>query len=154
LNPNTIAQKVSIQHVGMLLNHYPKTLLSIFVWIFGNLISWHYIPRGAKYGCCWPSGYGNSWLAISRPFSSKYVRWFAWPTIKIFWGATMNVVTSTTHSKLLFVYILGNVLPFCELWLQVLMTWQQIHVWLWKPFFFYVASMRSWTHQLQWCGPT
>jgi hypothetical protein len=36
---------------------------------------------------------------MSRPFSSKYMWWFAWPTIKFFWGATMNVVTSTTHSK-------------------------------------------------------
>ncbi len=100
LNPNTIAQiKVSMQHVGMLLNHYLKLLLSIFVWIFSNLISWHYIPRGAKYGCCWPSGYGNSCLAMSRPFSRKYMWWFAWPTIKIFWGATMNVVTFATHSK-------------------------------------------------------
>ncbi len=88
-----------MQHVGMLLNHYPKLLLSIFVWIIGDLISWYYILRGARYGCCWPSGYGNSCLAMLRPFSRKYARWFAWPTIKIFLRATMNVVKSTTRSK-------------------------------------------------------
>ncbi len=78
LNPNTIAQKVSMQHVGMLLNHYPKLLLSIFVWIFGNLISWHYIPKGARYGCCWPSGYGNNCLTMSRPFSTRWAK-HGWP---------------------------------------------------------------------------
>jgi len=42
----------------------------------------------------------------------------------------MNVVTSTTHSKMSIHLHLENVLPFCGLCLQILVTWQQIHVWL------------------------
>ncbi len=70
-----------------------------FTCIFGGLASWHYIIGGTRFGWCWANGYGDSYMAILRPFSNRHKWWFASPTIKMFLGDFTSVVTFTTHSR-------------------------------------------------------